>query len=398
MKPITKYTLFDYVSSNNLTKLIELADKKDISIRKKNTCLVGRAIEVHAKECFDYLYKKQKDGISIVSNQAYYIAIDNYLFNPTNEHKYYVDKLLELNIIGSNIVSRTINSDELFNLFFERMTKDINKINDLSYHLSKKANFNKFKFVYEWFENNYQTYGLDLNNFKKQCVYYSYTFYHVDLVQFLESKNANILLYYDTNGLSRAYFGKNNNFFDYIIEKYNNLSIEQLNVIPKINNLTEFKLNYELNFSIIIIKKLLNLKKILELPIKFDEASILYCLKGSYENIIKSKYYSEYHLGFIYLVLKKYPNNNNLDSISDDWIKKAHNLVMNNHNIIAYKNSLKKLMCIHMKFSILPVSYSESNILRKIIAEPNFLSDQTKYLEYLEQVLSGKIKMTHYKF
>lgn len=400
MKPITKYTLFDYVSSNNLTKLIELADKKDLTVYKEHTCLIGRAIEVRAKECFDYLYKKQKDGDSSISDRAFYIAIDYYIDNPTLEHKYYLDKLLELDTnIESHIIGHTIGSNELFNLFFEKMEKTYDEIMNLVWEIYRRKNFDRFKQIYEWIELNYQIYNLDLDSFKKEFVDYSYNFECVDFLIYLESKNANILLYDDMTGLYKANQYITSKIFDYIIEKYKTLTLEQLNAIPGIQNLKNYKLSTNLN-----TKQLLNFKKILELPIDFVSDSVKNYLNDLYSDIIILKSMFEYDFGFIYLILKKYPHINILNNVSNDIIKKSlvhlTNHIQNGLDVQQQidMNYLRKLMCIHMKFSTLPVSYSESNILRQIILEPNFSQNQTKYLEYLEQVLSGKIKLNHYKF
>jgi hypothetical protein len=401
MKPITNYTLFDYISADAVDKLKDLMDKKDISIRKNRICLVGRAIEVRARKCFDLLFNKKKDDKYIASFYAYSIAIDYYLENPSPEHKYYIDKLLELGEVDSNVVVKTIESEtvELYHLFFEKMEKGSNQIIRIMSEMCRLNSINKFIHLYEWVEQYYQICNLNFDELKNKFVSYSYHYERPDFLLYLESRNVNILLYEYGCGLIKANNIKDSKIFNYIIAKYKNLSVEQLNQIPGIKQLKSFiKEKYFLSY-IGINRLFINLNKILELSIEFDDVNT--CLKYLYEEVIKSCLsYSlccDYYLACIYIILKKYPNINSLNEqfFNEYNIDQCYEHIEqnDNENFVKYKIWLNKLMMIHMKFSTLPISYTENNKLRQICEDPYFSENQTIFIEYLEMVLKSKKKL-----
>lgn len=407
MKPITNYTLFEYVSADAVDKLNELIDKKDISIKKNRICLVGRAIEVRARKCFDLLYNKKKDDKYIASFWAYSIAIDYYLENPSIEHKYYIDKLLELGEIGSTIVRKALESEseELYHLFFDKMEKGSNQIIHIMSEMCRLNSINKFVHLYEWVEQNYQIYNLNFDELKNKFVSYSYHYDQPEFLLYLESRNVNILLYEYECGLIKVNDVKNSKVFNYILSKYKNLPVEQLNLIPGIKKLNSFIKNTTWFGSYIGINRLfINLNKILELPIDFEDVNK--CLTYLYQEIIKSSLsYSictEYFLVCIYVILKKYPNINpfNEQVLNEYFINQNYEHIEQNYNnnLAKYKIWLNKMMMIHMKFSTLPASYTEDNKLRQIVEEPNFIQKQTKFIEYLELVLCSKKKLGSYTF
>ena len=139
--------LFKIVSTNNydtLEKLIMSNKKPDFNCTKSGISLISKAIEVRALECFNLL-TSLIDLSVIQSNNSNVsglnIALEYYLSAPNQSNKYYLDTLIERNVlIDSYSLGKCMENHILFDILFNLIDKNQTNITNLIITSISKTN------------------------------------------------------------------------------------------------------------------------------------------------------------------------------------------------------------------------------------------------------------------
>ena len=287
MATMTK--LFEKITANDYEWLESLVQsKKEVNwncIRYGKSSLISKALEVRALECFKILIEIPE--LTIFSNSSGMInglmkALEYYTEAPNQSNEYYLNKLLEKNVVVSSyMVIQSIDNNKMFNMLFNRLEKKEGDIKSIISSIISRMNLNLLKSVYDFLETNYLpyytiNYRLQFNTyiFEKYCVslYDSNNAAKVHIVEYIVSKGVS---WKTINNVPTIYYicrTKNDHIYNYFLNLYQSLPSEELNMIPGIKNFDiSYIDNYYYNTSdVTSIKRVID---IINLPINFNDSA-----------------------------------------------------------------------------------------------------------------------------
>jgi hypothetical protein len=315
----TMTQLFKLVTGNDyetIEQLITSNQNINFNCVKSSISLITKAIEVRSIECFDLLLESNKLTI-LQSNNLHVnglgIAIEYYSISPNLSNKYFIDRLLEKNVLIDNVsVCKCMHDFYLFDIMFNKMEKTHENFSkSLIYSIENTHTFIMHK-LFDYLDNNLEFYNtpekkhtFNINIFKKAILANNLL-----AIEHLNSINTNLLCLIPNENITSLYYTllKTDNYiiFNYLFllyEKLDNNLLQQVNSIDKINALL-----YKENITPLYIK---NFLKILSLPIKFYnlEESIIQLYRNIYNNMLN--YNNNYYINqsnniqlIMYIILK----------------------------------------------------------------------------------------------
>jgi hypothetical protein len=254
---------------NNYTKLQELINNKiDLSFTKKGDSLISLSIYHKSLECFNLLINIPNYDILLSSNNrinGLCKAIEYYIYSDNIESKYYLNKLLDKNIIiDINSFKLTLNNFDLFKILFNKINKTEKQLSILIeiVILTQYNNItiNILSYIYDYICNN------NFNIIK---------FNNIILLNALNNKNIYILQYLESLK------------FDLFIVSVNNIKYPLLYYIIKVilndSDNSNFIYEYVLNYYINNIEHINNIENINKLEILFNDEIIKF---SNYKNFM----------------------------------------------------------------------------------------------------------------
>lgn len=231
----------DYQSLGN----IMLNKKINLNFSKNNISLIHKAVEVRARECFDllinnsaYTYHQENSWGNGVDKAMEYYKISQ---NPSNE--YYLMRLIEKKADCSNILKHLIEFPNMFSIYFDKMEKNSNNVNQIIKHSITANNLSIVIFALDYAQT--QNWTFDYNVLFELSMISSFI---LGMKLFIE-KGCNWKI---INGIPTIYhIIKNENHysskelvFDFIFDKFYELDKNELNQIPGIKNLNQICESY----------------------------------------------------------------------------------------------------------------------------------------------------------
>jgi hypothetical protein len=309
MATITK--VFEKVAAHNATWL-DIAIKYDANKNKilwrtikHRLNIIGKAVETHSTECFDLLLEvpQLKDIIPNKEGSGFYIAIENYINNPSDHNEHFIIKLLDSGCkIDAYDLQRTINNTEdnnLFDIFFNRLNKTQESMKTIIVNLMTGCKVSYFNKMFEWLDSNHPEW---FNNAFMNNVFDSYikSYYlkeiNVDMLNFIISKGVD----WKSKIPNTTIYSPS--LADYFYNKISQMTVEELNAIPNIKRLCDYPRN----------NNVMGYYKYVNLPIEFTNINEL--LNRIINQLIVSYYYSDlyYDVNYdiFYILLKKLSSNN----------------------------------------------------------------------------------------
>ena len=292
--------LYKLVSANDYDSLEKLLMSNNNNIKfnyiKSGASLVTKAIEVRAVECFDLLINSNKVTI-LQSNSpninGLSIAIEYYSTVPNSGNKYFIDRLLEKNVLINNESTvKCMHNLYLFDIMFNKIEKTEN---NLLYLLNFSILHSHTTVMYKLL--NFLNDSLEFYNTPEKRYAYNIEIIKTGIIsnnllvfEYFKKIDTNILCVKNTNeiipSLYYAFLQSDNNIiFNYIFslyQKLDNNELQQINSIDKLSNIILLYNSYN-DITPLYIEKL---KKILSLPIKFTN------LEDIIVQLYKKIYYS----------------------------------------------------------------------------------------------------------
>ncbi len=264
--------LFKMVISNDydgLTKFIHMGKKLElINQLKSGNSLISKAIEYRSLECFDILlnypnleiwkYRNSQNGLGT--------AIEYYCTGQNEKNKYYINRMIQHPLfvtseeIFCNLTNETV-CQELFTILFDKMPKTKDTIQNLVNRTVCFKSHHMFKYIVNWLESNQPEY---YNTPEKRQTFYQFILSsaasnnNIDVFETLESIGVNILQVIDQRThnntqyvptlfhiIRRELIDYRSNqtvseiLVNYFYNRYAELSQDELNKIPNINNLNK---------------------------------------------------------------------------------------------------------------------------------------------------------------
>ena len=376
MATMTK--LFEKVIANDYEWFESLVQsKKDVnwnSIRCK-VSLVYKAIEMRSLKCFDILMNIPE--LTVFSNKSGQInginkAIDYYTAAPNADNRYYLDKLLQKNIvIDSYTYIKCLNNVELCNMLFNNVEKKEYDIKSIIQPVISSNNMYMLNYIYDYLETTTPSFYTNMNKHIFNNMIFSYMLNYIktpDMIQYIINKGVQ---WKSTNeNMPTLYYGikYNMDLVKFFIPLYQNLSPEELNAIPNIDNTNLLicsspKINMDIY------------KSIIKLPINFKNTDkfIMENFKKIYQNYYgysntKENYLLYFKIIYLFFSEGKITSNplnlmlTELPTINQykDYMTKNINY-NNNTNIGEFKLNFRKFMYINNHFNfLLPESMKNS--------------------------------------
>lgn len=304
MTTITTMTqLFKIISTNDyekLEKIIVDKNKSNFNCIKSNKSLISKAIEVRAFECFNLLI--QINDLSILQSNnnninGLNIALDYYLSAPNLSNKYYLDKLIEHNVlIDCDSIIQCFNNTILFDFMFNKFNKKITDIKKLANFSVSTKNMYVLESLYYYLHNNNVSYYSTPES--------KYIFNNIILESAVKSKNILAIKYLETIGHDIMYFDimysnyasygcitvpllyyvcllendfdSNSIIFDFIFSRMEKMNVDSLNQIKNIKKISmHLYINFNKHYGLPKIINNSKLNKILLLPIDWDDLDSL---------------------------------------------------------------------------------------------------------------------------
>jgi len=336
---ITITYLFNLIGFNDYEKLAQIIDSnkdKDIFCKKKcRESLLSKAISVRSRQCFDLLLTINFD-MNNDSNDFYkkglYNAIEYYVSAPNSDNKYYLDKIMEKPIdVDYYIIYKAIKNTELFIQLFDKYHKNIENLNKIAICSIMNNNNEILEIIYNYIASNFDINNLSLYDLYNQSLHSN----NISAIEFLISKNLNYTRVNDYPAIYITIDPKTLLAFDYLYNKYKTLTKEELNSIPYIKN--KLPINFQFN-----LKTYNNFKKILSLPIDFDDmaTTVANIFKDLYKlNTSTSIYYNR---ELCKTFKEKY---NIIEAIFERKLVKSNPTILINksHFLSYYKSNLERL-------------------------------------------------------
>jgi hypothetical protein len=339
--------------NNDYIKLEQIIDsKKDIDVflkRKSFETLLSKAVLCRSQQCFDLLCNMtiEEGDKDMFYTRAFYNAIEYYVMAPNSHNMYYIDMIMKRSIIiDYYAMYKSLRNNDLFIRFFNLFDKkafDIKRLIIMAIINNAEINFD---FLYTYGNAN-NIINIDLKN-----EIYS---------QVLHSTNINMLIFLINMGItwttnyeipSLYSVLNNNNMFCYLYNKYSELTKEELNSIPNIEE--KFPHEFTINK-----QSLDNFKKMLSLPFDFDMSNIIATIFKFIYNykIYTSNYGTQsmiHDIGIKYIVMELIFNSKKVKTnpllkinYADFLLKYKNNITMlTNHQILLqqYKNIMMRFI------------------------------------------------------
>lgn len=273
MATMTK--MFEKVVANDYEWFESLVlSKKEVNwncIRCK-VSLVYKAIELRAVKTFDILMNIPE--LTVFSNSSGSIngiskAIEYYIAAPNADNKYFLDKLLEKNvIINSNTFIQCLNNTELADKLFNNLDKTESYIKYILEHIIRSNNIYMLNYIYNYLNTTNPSYYVDTKKVFFNNMMFAYALSYtknVEIIHYLINLGVNWKIAGHDNSPSLYYCIKHNTLlYDTIFSKYQQLSSEELNNIPNIKNINML-ITSTRNINIDMYKKTFSL------PINFND-------------------------------------------------------------------------------------------------------------------------------
>jgi hypothetical protein len=359
MATMTK--LFEKVVANDYEWFESLVQsKKEVNwdcIRCK-VSLVYKAIEVRAVKTFNILMNIPE--LTVFSNSSGFInginkAVDYYIAAPNADNKYFLDRLLEKNVvINSNTFIQCINNIELAEKLFNNLDKKEIDIRCILENIIRTNNIYMLNYIYNYIITTNPSYYI--NEKKEQFNNMMFAF------ALLYSKNVEIIQFFINLGVNWKYTANeqlptlyycikhNMTFYDTIFSMYKQLSSEELNNIPNIKNIIPLITSYTKGNDMY--------KNIFSLPINFTDMAptIINIFTKIYQNYYgNSSNTEEYKLIYICFYEGKVKSNPLmlLDNIISNIVQYKDYINKNSHitNKETYKKSIRNFLYINEHFN-----------------------------------------------
>lgn len=347
---VTISEIFTYVNCHNAPAIFDIvSNKKNLdeikwTFKKQSQDILSRCVEVHAKECFDILLNAHIFPDNIYT-KVMYLACVNYINYASQENYHYIDKILEKfpgkfnNILIRKLIEKK--NVELFKQHYNKVNYLEDDIDELLIHCCEENSLSIFEILFENIPQPQKNILIDV------------------MPNILESKLSNLYLNYLSKYgftyeilLDSNYFDMTNICFDTLYSYLKNLNKDDLKDI-KFEPLLNF--NIETNFNFDSDQSLLRFYKLLELPIKYTNLSLMF---------IKA-FPTEKNLGFFEVPLMIIPI---IFELKNDEIKE---IIHNPNNIIFKKidtiisgnmnqelnDKIKDILFLIKKNCVLPLDY-----------------------------------------
>ena len=350
MATITK--TFEMVEAHN-HEWLNAAIKDDMNRKKilwrtvkKGVNIIGKAIQVHARECFDLLLQVPtiKEMISDTTYCCGFdIAYQNYLNNSVEENEYYIIKLLDSGYkLDLSAFKKVANADNInmFERFFNKIEKTHDTMIRLITHFITIGKLSYFNKMIAWLDETMPPY---YNN-------------HVNKVEFIEKISnsyfgyrAHSIEYFMDILVSKGLNWKNNvikifksdnMLFDYLYNKLKELPVEELNEIPNIKNLVSYGIiEYNQNSN---NNNNINVYKYLKLPIEY--VNVMSSVYTYMISLLNSNEYSSRYI-IIYMLLLKYKLDDNTINM---FITQAKEYIKGNNTYAISSYKIKTMRIIYL--------------------------------------------------
>lgn len=271
----------DYESLSN----IMMNKKVELNFCKHGISLISKAVEVRSKECFDLLlnnpgYTYHKDNFW---QNGVDKAMDYYKGSQNKTNEYYLIKLIEKDAECFEILGDLIQFPNIFEIYFNKVEKTdtlIDRIIEMAI-ITKNSEMINFGLDFALKEN----YNLNHNEYFKDAIKRS----NLEAIQILIDRGVE---WKRVNNEPSLYFAICNNYknfnegiINFFINKYSELSFEELNSIPNIKKMFYLWKNNFRDFKIEIVEK------ILKLNIHWDNLNEV--LLDLVKHIVNAKPYSD---------------------------------------------------------------------------------------------------------
>lgn len=348
--------LFTIIDSNNHEMLSELIKKNKKMIRQSmiskqsGTYILPRAVRVRARECFDLLVDIiDPESFTVVTynnetNTGLLQALKYYTNFPSQENKYYLEKLLDINTpVAPCEVLYAVDNTELFTRLFNRVNVKV----DLILKLIETNNISAIEYALSWLINEGRLEGDMIDKILKSTISYG----NLSTLKLLDSKGVSLLV---CEGRPSIYcmfnvYCKNKKrveqFLDYLLDYYRKQPVETIRHIPNINAINNlmisgyWSININNSYRYEIIR---TLKSVGIDTIPIDIVNVIY------KNILSTnlgsfKYLSYVRMGIV-IIYSLLENNMILTNVNKDIIKylKAEKLVYQPTNYSTYNSIMKE--------------------------------------------------------
>lgn len=296
----------------NLEKLILCKKKIDWGGKdRKGTNAIRKAVEVRAKECFDLLLDNNVVSIDDPYQSGLAMALEYFSNAPNHSNRYYLNKYIQkkasVNLSLFEDLFLKINIREHSDII-HALLDNLNLIEHQYGSLIKcpiiKNNFEAFKFAHEYVEDkNHQPLN---QQFYQECYKLAIESNSIDIIEFLQTKNINLLVCDGKPSLSIALYNNSELVINKLLNLYESLSEEHLNQIPNIKNFSFIKTNDSNNREKLGTKFKIyfgNIDRILKLKVEYNIGEFIELLIE-----LANSSSSAYYYGYSRLTLENYDN------------------------------------------------------------------------------------------
>lgn len=299
--------LFEKVIANDyewLEQLIQSKKKVDWNAIKHRFSIIYKAIEFRSLQCFDLLIEIPE--LDVFSNTSGNInglskALDYYAEAPNQINFHYINKLFEKNVnIGAIHYSYVIKNQMIFDIFFHKMEKTENNMNNIIYNIIRSQNLHMLMQVYDYMGNNnlhfYQPNNMILYNTKIfKSAFMNFSINNIPIIEFYINKGV-VWKLVDEEPTLYYIFRHMPQLFNYFYKLHETLSKEEINSIANIKDISHI-------IKYLNVKSHENFKQILLLPIDFNDMknAVIKNVQTLYQPNIY--YYSSPNFDTLYLLL-----------------------------------------------------------------------------------------------
>ena len=313
-----------------------------------------RSIFRRSYECFDLLLSINNINL----NTGFDLALDYYINAPNVKNLYFLERLLlkNVNITPSHVIMAK-NNNSLFDLLFEKIEKTTLNIEEIIIDIINDTN--KFTKLFNYVKNS--------NDLDKDPIINSileYTIYNdkIDIMLMLKLSNNNIKSLKTKHGeiiptLFYSYNTNNKLVFNFLLDYFNTLSNDELQVIPGIQNILYLSTLHLHNFNKIELYKILD---ILLKNIKFD--NLLVDIFNYFINNNNTHLFS-FNLFPLYYILKN-------QTINIESFIFINNNIINKYIILLnlINEQTKKLRIYSLKNTLINICYILENFNINILS------------------------------
>ena len=309
--------IINIITYNNYNKLQYLIDNDlfiDNKIIKNYDLLLSKSIQYISLECFDILLNN--NNITNNFDNSLNISIEYYTNSNNIQNKYYLNKLLEKNIlINKDVLIKASNDFILFKILLNK----INIKNNILYYISIFIQKNKIDIIDYLYNYNIIHNIIPIDEISNFIFKKSIKYNNINIILFLENKKYNMIyIINDDNILPSLYYSvlyiydDKQLIYKYLLNLYINYSKKNdINLIQNISNI-----NFYENFnSLLYINQIIH--NIFKLKINIDKLDIInkYLLLKIFSSENEIYINNIIETIFIFIINNKF-NTKYLDSLS----------------------------------------------------------------------------------